>query len=145
MILKGDVAVSTKRLDGGVVCTSTGIGQLLSGVASPAAALVDGTGEVCTGNAFFSGVVTACGRNFSSSLLLQSSGVCWTLFFFLLVGLPPLHCWENVEHTLHCSDASEESNSFNRSDAFSMSDCAFWIVVDEGFSENFNFFLLKRA
>ena len=34
--------------------------------------------------AFFYGVDTACGRklDISSSLLSQSSGVCWVLFFF---------------------------------------------------------------
>ena len=98
LLLKGDVAVSTRRLDGGGVCTSTGIGRLLSGVASPAA-LVDGAGDVCvlTDNAFLGGIDTACGRNvdISSSLLLQSSGVCWILFFFLFIGRPPLHCWGN--------------------------------------------------
>ena len=140
---KGEDAVSTRHLAGGGVCISTVTGRLLAGVLL-SAALVDGTGEVCvsTDNGIFWGVDTACGRklDISSSLLSQSLGVCWVLFFFLLVGRPPLHCWENFEHTLHCSDVSDESNSFHRNDAFSISDCAFWMVEDEGFSENFNFF-----
>ena len=108
-------------------------------------ALVDGTGKaVCVSpdNGTFLGVDASCGTkaDISTSLLSQSLGACGVLLFFLVTGRPPLHCWENFEHTVHCSDVSDGSNSFHRNDAFSISDCAFWMVVDEGFSENFNFF-----
>ena len=80
--------------------------------------------------AFLGGVDTACGTqvDISSSLLSQSLGACWVLFFFLAIGRPPLHSWENFEHTVHCSDVSDGSNSFHRNDVFSLSECTDWSV-----------------